>query len=266
MYPEDDDKTTDQPVDDKATDKVDDKAEDKAEAKADSKADDKAKPDDKDKPEGDKKDPWWNGRINKLTREKGDLSRQNESLRAMVDELQKGGKTVKAEDQPKTDGQRAFTQAELDAEVERRATQKSEVKEFNASCDAAYKVGKEAHTDFDSALTNFQKLGGLPIDTAQMILETDNPAEVFYALGKDLDKAQEIFDLPPVKRAAALVKFGAKLETPAKTKKISDAPEPIRPTRSGGGAQEADLYSERTPIDSWMKQRNKDLAEKNRAN
>jgi len=225
------------------------------------------KPDDKDKPEGDKKDPWWNGRINKLTREKGDLSRQNESLRAMVDELQKGGKTVKAEDQPvKTDGQRAFTQAELDAEVERRATQKSEVKEFNANCDAAYKVGKEAHADFDGALTNFQKLGGLPLDTAQMILETDNPSEVFYALGKDLDKAQEIFDLPPVKRAAALVKFGAKLETPAKTKKISDAPEPIRPTRSGGGAQEADLYSERTPIDSWMKQRNKDLAEKNRAN
>lgn len=210
------------------------------------------------------KKPWWNSRIDKLTRERGDAQRRADTLQAMVDELQKGGKEVKVENQPKTDGQRQFTQAELDAEVERRATQKSEVKEFNASCDAAYKIGKAAHDDYDSALTNFQKLGGLPLDTAQMILETDNPAEVFYALGKDLDKAEEIFNLPPVKRAAALVKFGAKLDTP-KTKKISDAPEPIRPTRSGGGAQEADLYSENTPIDKWMKQRNKELADRNRA-
>jgi hypothetical protein len=229
------------------------------------KTDDKPKTDDKSADgDGTKKEPWWNARINKLTREKGDISRRAEALQSMVDELQKGGKEVKVDNQPKTDGQRQFTQAELDAEVERRATQKTEVTQFNKDCDAAYKVGKTAHEDFDSALTNFQKLGGLPIDTAQMILETDNPAEVFYALGKDLDKAQEIFDLPPVKRAAALVKFGAKLETP-KAKKLSDAPEPIKPPRSGGGAQDADLYNERVPIDVWMRQRNKELAEKNRA-
>jgi|SRR5882724_6399493 len=249
-------------TEDKTVDKIEEKVEEKVEDKTTDKVEDKveAKTDD---PAGDKK-PWWNGRIDRLTREKNEGIRRVQALESMVAELQKGGtEKPKTEDLPKVEGKQ-FTQAEIDQEVERRATNKAAENEFNRTCNTVYETGKAAHDDYDKALQNFQKLGGLPVDTTQMILETDNPSEVLYALGNDLDEAQRIMELPPIRRAAALIKYGVKLTAAGgkKEEKISGALPPIKPPRTGGGKGDTDLYSDSTDISEWMKQRNKDLAQK----
>jgi len=116
-------------TEDKTVDKIEEKVEEKVEDKTTDKVEDKveAKTDD---PAGDKK-PWWNGRIDRLTREKNEGIRRVQALESMVAELQKGGtEKPKTEDLPKVEGKQ-FTQAEIDQEVERRATNKAAENEFN---------------------------------------------------------------------------------------------------------------------------------------
>jgi hypothetical protein len=71
-------------------------------------------------------------------------------------------------------------------------------------------------------------------DMAAVIKSSDVAVELAYFLGTNLKEAERIFKLPPMLQVKELGKLEAKLETaPPEVKKISSAPEPIKPVQSG---------------------------------
>jgi hypothetical protein len=123
------------------------------------------------------------------------------------------------------------------------------------ACNDVYAKGKEAHSDFDEVLKQYTHLGGLSAQFIQSALETDRPAEVLYALGKDLDEAARISSLSPLKQAVAMERLAAKLAAP---KKVSKAPAPISPL----GTNKANLGNkdpEEMSTKEWMEWREKQM-------
>ena len=123
--------------------------------------------------------------------------------------------------------------------------------------------------EWPSALANFQRIGGIPQEVMNAVLDTDDPAHVLVTLGKDMNKFTQIIDLPEGKRRAALIKIGMEPEQKAAEpkaepkKKPSEAPPP-RPGLPAGGAAvlaegDVDLYDEKfaTPEydDAWYRKR-----------
>jgi hypothetical protein len=71
-------------------------------------------------------------------------------------------------------------------------------------------------------------------EMAQVIKASDIAVELAYHLGTNLNEAERIFRLPPMLQVKELGKLEAKLESsPPEVKKISSAPEPIKPVQGG---------------------------------
>ncbi len=96
------------------------------------------------------------------------------------------------------------------------------------------------NAEWPSALANFQRVGGIPQEFMNAVLDTDDPAYVLVALGRDMNKFTQLMELPEGKRRAQLIKIGMEPEqkaaTPAKSevKKPSEAPPPRVSLPSGG--------------------------------
>jgi hypothetical protein len=208
--------------------------------------------------------PWWQQRIDQTTarwkaseEEKAELARENallsEALRAKAD----GGKA----DGKDTSPDPALTEAEIEKRAAAKAKELAAQQQYQAMCNGIADLGRKAHDDFDVALVAFNKLGGLDNATILAAAETDAPHEVLYYLGKNLDKAQEIMGLPPLKRAIACERLARDLrETKGKGKDTTKAPPP--PERlEGGRGTITETDPRKMDKHAWMAWRQKQLAE-----
>lgn len=158
-------------------------------------------------------------------------------------------------------GTEAFRQA-VAVEAQRMAAEQS----FTADCNRVFAQGVQAHGElFKEAVANLNMMGvigpkqGGTDPFLEAALVTDDPAAVLNHLGSDLDEAQRIASLPPIRMAAELAKLGSRLSSgPAAAKPAapttSSAPAPIRPI--GGAAKPSgDIYDPGLSDDEYYARR-----------
>jgi hypothetical protein len=136
------------------------------------------------------------------------------------------------------------TQAEFDAavraEARRVAAHDRAVEQWNDKCNAVEDAGSKAYKDkWAAAKANLGVLddqGQIPADLLATALETDNPAQVIFQLGSNLDRAAELMAMTPAKRAIAMDRM-AQVKAPERQR--SQAPAPIDPITGRGGGNDA---------------------------
>ena len=122
-------------------------------------------------------------------------------------------------------------QAKTLMENQRAALMQARQAEFQREASDA----RSRYADFDAAL----QIAGNPQIVSQalseMVLESDQPAELAYYLGKNPQEAARLSMLPPTAAARELGRLESKL-TAAPAKIASSAPPPINPVRAAGVA------------------------------
>lgn len=146
---------------------------------------------------------------------------------------------------------RVYTQAELDAEADRRANIKLEQtvfqRDFASAVESANKAfGKDKMND---AIARISELGGLDVDHLNLVLGTDDPGKVLFELGSKPEEFQRIMDLPFNKRVVEFAKMGLKTETPAR--QPSKTPPPVEPIGGSGGSTD-NRYDDKTDDAAWF--------------
>jgi len=211
--------------------------------------------------------PWFTKRIDALTAKLREEERQHiatkqtysllkashEALSAEVGRLRNGA-TVPAAAAPAA----SLGQADVDALAEQRASEMlAERAARNAENESAER-GKKEYPDFVETVGNIRNLGGIPPATLQMAVETGAAEHILYALGKDLDKAQTIFDMPLGKQAVELAKLA--LKPGPKAPDTSRAPAPMKPVNGRAATATADLADKTLSMAQWEKVRNEQIA------
>jgi hypothetical protein len=129
----------------------------------------------------------------------------------------------------------------------------AEEAKFTDACNKVYEAGVSAHPDFDEAVRGIGMLTGGQPPRAFLDAVTALPdgAQVYYHLGKNLDEAARIINLPPVRMAVELAKLSGK---PAKS--VSRAPAPIQPVN---GAARGEPDPDKMPMSEWVRWREEQL-------
>ncbi len=157
--------------------------------------------------------------------------------------------------------------AAVQAEASRRAQEASATEAqqaFDAACNAAYVKGKEAFKDdFDTAVSNLQQLGAMNKDMLDLVLGTDDPAKLLFALGSDPDKAAELMALPPAKRAIEIAKLSVAPPEKVKPTPLSNAPRPIDTIE--GSARPNGAPNDNDDDATWFAKRNAEVAARQRS-
>jgi|APLak6261660231_1056022.scaffolds.fasta_scaffold00088_21 hypothetical protein len=170
-------------------------------------------------------------RIDKAIYEKHQARREAEQARAEASELRarlEVGQTIDPND--------------IQALVQQEAEKLRHDESFNKSCNDTYEVGvKEFGKSFDKAMSNLS-LVGMNRDFLELVSTSDNGAKILVHLGGDLDEAERIANLSPLKMAREITKLDLQLGS-EKVKKVSNAPEPIKPIsgRSGGSKSPGEM-------------------------
>lgn len=202
-----------------------------------------------------KKGNWAQKRIDELTGEKYEEKRAREAAEARADAaealLRGAGKTPDpAAAEPLADGERRFTQAEVD----QQATQIAAVRSFNERCDALFDSGTAKHEDWTDTVKTLNQAGVMSPLFVEAAMETGAAEDVLHHLGQDPEEAQRIGKLPPVRMGVELAKLAAKLAAPKPGPKVSGAPDPIKPL--GGAAKpEADIYDPNLSDEEYIARR-----------
>lgn len=149
-------------------------------------------------------------RIARLIAEKHALQRERDALAAVA----------------------AQSVAQPEPDVNARAQQIIEEREFNAQADALYAKGVTefpgSFRDAVQALNSVAPGGVMSRDFVDMVLALPNGAAVINALGTDVDRAADIFDLSPAKMAIEVAKLSGKLGSTAQ-RPVSRTPAPPSP-------------------------------------
>lgn len=146
---------------------------------------------------------------------------------------------------------RVYTQAEMDAESDRKAEAKLQQtvfqRDFTSAVESANKAfGKDKMQD---AINRISELGGLDVDHLNLVLGTDDPGKVLFELGSKPEEFQRIMDLPFNKRTNEFAKMGLKTETPAR--QPSKTPPPVEPIGGSGGSTD-NRYDDKASDDAWF--------------
>ena len=191
------------------------------------------------------------------------LEQENQRLRELADAAARRSDPAAAPPTPAPAPTPAPTPAPAsdDARVNARVEEellKRQVQDLQANIQANYA------DKWQAVLANFERVGGIPPDVMTQLLATDDPAYVLTTLGTNPSQIQDVLDLPPAKRQAALIKIGlAKGSAGAPpAPKPSGAPPPPEPVgaRGSGGAPPTDnIYDPDLSDDDWyaIRQRQK---------
>lgn len=130
------------------------------------------------------------------------------------------------------DAQRQDAEIEQEATEHRNQAQELEtqrIKERITSLEEQKAEARSTYTDFDQTFADAY----IPKHVAQILIDSDQAADIGYHLGKNPALARQIAALPPLAIARELGRIEAKLTMP-KPKTQSAAPDPITPVKPGG--------------------------------
>jgi len=173
-----------------------------------------------------KRKPWFQERIDELTRARREAERQRDAVLAQLRSNQQQPEQYNA---PQNAAPPGYVPV---AEVARIAEQQLAAAAFTEACNSVAAAGEAAFPDFQTAVSNFQMIGGPPEALLEAVtaLGTEEGARAFYELGKNPDEAMRISRLSPARMAVEVARLAAK---PMKLPPVSKAPEPIKPLTSG---------------------------------
>lgn len=117
-----------------------------------------------------------------------------------------------------------YTAADFEAAV----AAKTEAQEFNRKADEMYNVGAAKYTDWKDSVDTLVASGFMDKDLLESAMAVEDGAAVLHHLGVNLDEAERINALTPIRKAAEMAKLSVQLSAPRNTP-VSSAPAPIRP-------------------------------------
>src|SRR5690349_16010524 len=137
-----------------------------------------AKPDEsKEEP---KRTPWFQQRIDELTRQRWEERRRAEALEAELTRYRQPQSQPDQQQQPNTQQ----PQADIEQLAMLRARQIAADQVFNEQCNKTYEAGKGAYPDFDEAVRGLGMLTGgqVPRDFLDAVTALPNGQDVYYKL------------------------------------------------------------------------------------
>jgi hypothetical protein len=199
------------------------------------------------------KKPWFQQRIDELTRQKNEEKRARETAEAKAAVLEAQARPADDPTAPKP----TMTQEAFDAAVKSEARRVASVEAQQARearvGDAGIKeYGLEAFTErcnMVAALGATERPEFMQIMADPDIIPDGH--KVIVALAEHPEEAQRILSLEPVKMAAALSRFATTAQP--KETPLSKAPAPIKPI---GGSAKPSVPAENDDIKTWMAKRN----------
>lgn len=223
---------------------------------SDSKDGDEEQKDDK-----PKKKSGFKKRIDKLNQRLMEKDREAEYWRAKAERPQQvqetsaqaiqTNQTVSADAKPNVDQfntHAEYVEALTDWKVEqkekareakaREIQAQTEMQKQAASHVERVKSFKEAHEDFDELIAEVDDIP-ISLTVKEVILGSDNGAELMYELAKNRDEYARICKLSPIAAARELGKFEARIkasESKTETTKTTKAPPPVKPVGSKANA------------------------------
>jgi hypothetical protein len=180
--------------------------------------------------------PWFQKRIDEVTRQKYEAQREADYLRGRLEAATQPQQPAPAETPPTLEQfdydeprYQAATAQYFEKAAERAAervlesrTAKEREKAQIDTASARLSQGHAKHQDFADVVHD------IPLTEAvqELLVNAENAADVLYAVGKDPSEARRIFSLPKYMQAVELGKVSARLETPAakSSKPIPPAP------------------------------------------
>ena len=199
-----------------------------------------------------KQKPWFQTRIDELTRQKHEAAREAKEAKDRLALIE--GQQEASESPPKP----VFTEAAFNEAVKAEARRVAAFEAQQARTTSWVQAGeKEFGKDGFTERCNMVAAMGAGENPDFMAIVTDpdilpDGYRVIDALAAQPEEAQRILSLPPIKMAAALTR----LHTASKPveKPISAAPKPIPTT---GGTAKSSGPKETDDIKAWMAERNK---------
>lgn len=145
--------------------------------------------------------------------------------------------------------QKMKTSKAVEKKVEEDTTAKEDIEAAEDALNSMVEEGRTKFSDFDKvAMLPYEK-GGPAISQAmfEAAMLTECPQDIFYYLGQNKEESEELHKMPVAKMAIAIGKLEAKLLKPAEkkeekkeevsttsvapAKKVTQAPEPIKPLK-----------------------------------
>ena len=191
--------------------------------------------------------PWFQDRIDKLTREKHEERQRVVALEAKL-----------AEFAPEQLERQAFDPANFDSLVKQEASRQIAAEKTKERGQGFLNAGvKDYGGDAFTEKCNMVAAMGAGDSPEFMQLITDpeiipNGHKVVAALADNPEEAQRILSLEPIKMAAALTRF-ANAAPPKAPAALSSAPAPIKPV---GGSAKASTPEDTDDIKTWLAKRN----------
>ncbi len=121
-------------------------------------------------------------------------------------------------------GATIYTPADFEAAV----AAKAEAQEFNRKADEMYNAGAAKYPDWKDSVDTLVASGFMDKDLLDSAMAVEDGAAVLHHLGINLDEAERIGALSPIRKAAEMAKLSVQLATP-RSVAVSSAPAPIRP-------------------------------------
>lgn len=212
-------------------------------------------------PEKPKQKPWFQTRIDELTRQKHEEARKAQEYKEKL-ALIETSQQQDPESTPKPVFTEAAFQDAVRAEAQRLASQEAVKARTTSWVRAGEKeFGAQEFTDMCNMVASIGA-GDSP-DFMALVTDPDvipDGHKVIAAMKADPEEAQRILAMPPVKMAAALTRF-ATTAKPA-DKPISSAPKPISTT---GGTAKASAPADNDDIKAWMAKRNEQAWDRRKA-
>ena len=201
---------------------------------------------------------WVQPRLDELTRLNHALKRELEQA-----------KTAKPAETP-AEGEKAavptMTTQELQKLINEQAANIAQTRAFQEKAGQVYQNGKkEFDKSFDTAIANLTAVGAIGengnADFVKAVTELEDGHKVLNQLGTNPDEAARILQLPPIRMAMELARIEEKVKAPKKVS-VSSAPNPITPVNASSKDTTVDLYDDASDVNSWIAQRNKEVAER----
>lgn len=213
------------------------------------------------------KDDWRDARLRVETAKRREAEAK---LRAFEEKASKGTEETPAPGKPGT--QRTFTEEEVNTRASAIAAQNAQWKAFNDACVSTAEKGRTEFSDFDARMDDLKQLRDPEDPVSQgaynmflaAAMETGEGPRILRELGGDLNEAQRILGLPPVKMAVEMTKLAL-----AKPREGSKAPKPITAIGSRGAAHVQIDPADKERGDNlstaeWMKRREAQVKEQAR--